>query len=62
MQITTEQAAAAFNKWMDDYTKNPEAYEAATTSALRHLNEKLAGTEPTYGQEAAAIFEAYLTA
>lgn len=51
---------AAFNRWMDDYTNDPEAYERVEVAAIRHLREKLGGAEPTYGQEAAAIFAEYL--
>lgn len=51
----------AFNRWMDDFTNNPEKFEDATKAALDHLKEKLAGREPTYGESAAATFEAYLS-
>ncbi|NWB92321.1 hypothetical protein [Pseudomonas agarici] len=53
--------AAAFNRWMDDYTKNPEAYEATRILAMRHLNEKLDGLEPSYGASCAAVFFEYLS-
>lgn len=52
--------AEAFNAWMDDYTRNPEQFERVEESAMRHLNEKLEGREPSYGEECAAIFEQYL--
>ena len=53
---------AAFNRWMDDFTNDPEAYERVESIAIRHLRQKLQGAEPTYGQEAAAVFAEYLGA
>jgi hypothetical protein len=58
----SEQYVAAFNRWMDDFTNNPEQFSSITADALNHLREKLAGKEPSYGQSAAATFEAYLAA
>jgi hypothetical protein len=52
----------AFNLWMTDFTENPEAYEAIEETAIGFLREQLDGREPTYGQEAAAIFREYLKA
>lgn len=52
--------AAAFNRWMDDYTKNPDAFEGTQASALEFLRDKLDGREPTYGERCAAIFQEYL--
>ena len=59
MEFST--AAAAFNRWMDDYTKNPEAYESTRITAMRHLNEKLEGQAPSYGEDCAAVFFEYLS-
>jgi hypothetical protein len=55
-----EKYAAAFNAWMDDYTNNPDSFKSITGDALRHVKEKNAGEELSYGQEAAATFGAYL--
>lgn len=52
--------AQAFNRWMDDYTKYPASYEDITDAALRHLNEKLDGRDPTYGEVCAEILSSYL--
>jgi hypothetical protein len=52
--------AQAFNQWMDDYSKDPDAYQDARTSALEFLREKLDGKEPTYGDECAAVLLEYL--
>ena len=53
--------AKAFNNWMDDYTKNPLAYKSTADAAIKHLREKLDGREPSYGEECAAVFRAYLS-
>ena len=52
--------AKAFNKWMDDYANNPEAYEAMNEVARKHLEERMNGQQPTYGDAQAATFAAYL--
>ena len=59
MSNTFEQA---FNQWMDDYTNNPDAYEAIEHTAMAHLRERLDGREPSYGESAAATFREYLKA
>ena len=51
---------AAFNQWMQDYTDNPQAFEDIHVSAMRALNERLAGKEPTYGETCAALLVAYM--
>lgn len=53
--------AKAFNQWMDDYTKNPEAYSKIEQESVAFLRERLSGKEPSYGERCAAIFSAYLT-
>lgn len=58
--MDTLKVSAAFNRWMDDYTKNPEAFEATHKSAMRHLNEKLEGKQPSYRDECAAILAEYM--
>jgi hypothetical protein len=55
-----EHFESAFNQWQDDYTNNPDGFEDTTKTALNHLRERLDGKEPTYGQSAAATFQAYL--
>lgn len=52
--------ASAFNKWMDDYTNDPKAFEEIESAALRHLREQLDGRDPSYGESAAATFAEYL--
>jgi hypothetical protein len=52
--------AAAFNQWMDDFTNDPESFEAIETVAIRHLREQLDGRAPTYGERMAAILAEYL--
>lgn len=51
--------ASAFNAWMDDFTKNPEAFTETHILAMKHLNEKLDGREPTYGEVSAALLQEY---
>lgn len=55
-----EKSAAAFNLWMDDFTNNPDAFANTTVNALRHLRERSDGREPTYGEEAATTYAAYM--
>ena len=57
-----EAYVSAFNRWMDDFTNDPEAFHSMTATALRHVREQNEGKELTYGQEAAATFEVYLQA
>lgn len=57
-----EEHVSAFNRWMDDFTNDPEAFHDMTALALRHLREQNEGKELSYGQEAAATFGAYLQA
>lgn len=52
--------AAAFERWMDDYTRNPGAFRDTQASALEFLRDKLDGREPTYGERCAAVFQKYL--
>lgn len=59
--FTQEKFAQAFNMWQDDFCNNPQAYELAGNTAMRHLKEKLDGKEPSYGAVAAQIFQQYLT-
>lgn len=59
--FTQEKFAQAFNMWQDDFCNNPQAYEIASDTAMRHLKEKLDGEEPSYGAVAAQIFQQYLT-
>ena len=55
-----EKYAAAFNRWMDEYTKDPEAFMETHKCALHHMREKLDGKEPTYGDSCATLFEEFL--
>jgi hypothetical protein len=57
-----EQYTQAFNRWMDEYTNDPDAFSAAESEAIKHLKARLGDQEPTYGQRAAATFERYLAA
>lgn len=52
--------AKAFNKWMDDFTNDPKAFSETYECALKHLNEKLQGKEPTYGEVCSEQFTQYL--
>lgn len=51
--------ARAFDKWMDDYANNPEAYNTMAETAAQHLRERNDGREPSYGQRQAATLQAY---
>ncbi|MCP3017988.1 hypothetical protein [Cupriavidus basilensis] len=60
IEVDVAKLAQAFNQWMDDYTKNPDAYRDVSTSALEFLRERLDGKEPTYGDECAAVLIEYI--
>ncbi|MBY5942781.1 hypothetical protein KUW00_18045 [Halomonas sp. DP5N14-9] len=53
--------AAAFNRWMDEYMNDPDAFEDTTATVLRHQKEKKDGSEPTYGDDCAALLEHYMS-
>lgn len=55
-----EVAEKAFNAWMDDYTNNPDEFASATADAIRHLKERHAGEEPSYGALTAETFKRYV--
>lgn len=57
---TTDDYAAAFNMWQDDFVNNPQAFEDSHTTAIRHLTEKLNGEEPSYGMVCSVLFQEYL--
>jgi hypothetical protein len=50
----------AFNAWMDEYMTNPKSFQTCHESAMKHLEEKLGGKEPSYGQVATATLFEYL--
>lgn len=53
--------AKAFNQWMDEYTKDPDKFEATHKTAMAFLNDRIEGKEPSYGEECVAILDAYIT-
>jgi len=55
-----ESFVLAFNKWMDEYINDPEAFQETYKTALNHCKEKLEGKEPSYGEVAAEQFIKYL--
>lgn len=55
-----DKLAAAFNRWMDDFVNDPEAFSSTTGLALQHAKERNEGKPLTYGQTAAATLTAYL--
>ncbi|MBA5069793.1 hypothetical protein ACSEN8_03480 [Pseudomonas aeruginosa] len=57
--MSPEVMSQAFNAWMDDYTKNPDAFQSQERLAMHHLNEKLAGEVPSYGQVCSALLMQY---
>ena len=57
---TTDDYAAAFNAWMNDFVNSPQAFEDSHTTAIRHLTEKLNGEEPSYGAVCSVLFQEYL--
>lgn len=50
----------AFNKWMDDFINNPQAYEKIADAALRHVRERMDTGFNSYGHDCAAILRAYM--
>lgn len=59
-EADSARVAAGFNRWMDDYTSDPAAFMDTHKSAMRHLNERLGGAEPSYGETCAALLERYI--
>jgi len=59
--MNKSKVAAAFNRWMDERINDPDAFEDATASVLRHQREKADGSEPTYGDACAALLEHYMS-
>ena len=57
--MTPEQIKLGFNRWMDDYTNRPDAFEAMSSTTLTHLKEKNGGEEPSYGEKCEALIRAY---
>jgi len=57
---TTDDYAAAFNAWQDEFMRDPQAFEDSHTTAIRHLTEKLNGEEPSYGAVCSVLFQEYL--
>lgn len=51
--------AAAFDLWMDDYIKDPDAFQEMTDSIRSHLAERDAGSTPSYGSVCAAALDQY---
>lgn len=51
--MTKEQMAAAFNEWMERYTKEPEKFNREWQSITEFLGEKGAGQIPSYGERCA---------
>jgi hypothetical protein len=50
----------AFNAWMDEYMTDPGRFQTCHQGAMKHLEEKLGGKEPSYGQVATATLFEYL--
>lgn len=57
--MNQEIMSQAFNAWMDDYTKDPDAFQSMERAAMQHLNEKLDGEVPSYGQACSALLAEY---
>lgn len=60
MSEINEKWVVAFNRWMDDYTANPDGYSTTQRDVMEYLRERLGGEEPSYGQRCAALFAEYL--
>jgi len=54
-----EQIVEGFNKWLDEYIKDPKAFLETQQSINKHLHERLDGEEPTYGQRCEAALVRY---
>ena len=52
--------AQAFNRWMDEFTNNPESFEEMDDMVCRHLREKNGGEEPSYGQRCTELLAIYM--
>lgn len=56
-EMTNEQAAAAFNSWMDEYINHPERFEREWEAVVTFLKERSGGREPTYGERCVEYLE-----
>ena len=56
-----EQMIVGFNRWMDEYIKNPKKFLETQQSINRHLLEKADGKAPTYGEHCAMSLVYYAT-
>ena len=50
-----------FNRWMDEYIKNPDGFLKTQTLIKGHLQERADGEEPTYGELCEATLTHYAT-
>lgn len=60
MKITKEQLVSAFNKWMKEYTENPESFSRDIVMVLKFLDEEKKGEPHTYGESATATLLFYM--
>lgn len=52
--------ALAFNRWLEDYERNPSKFEHTVATVKRHLEEKAAGKPLSYGDNCVGILNHYL--
>lgn len=55
-----EIVAKAFNRWIDEYERQPEKFEHTWATVRRHLNQKAARVEPTYGEKCVEMLNRYI--
>jgi hypothetical protein len=55
--MDTNKIAKAFNEWMRRYTEEPEKFEAGFRTVNTFLQERSAGTEPSYGEVCTAYLQ-----
>ncbi|EIU1671330.1 MAG: hypothetical protein E6X63_25800 [Pseudomonas aeruginosa] len=58
--MNNQSMSQAFNAWMDDFINNPEQFQSTEHSAMQHLNERLEGRAPSYGEACSAILAEYM--
>ncbi|HUX00234.1 MAG TPA: hypothetical protein VMY35_04575 [Phycisphaerae bacterium] len=56
MEVSEQQMAAAFDRWMLEYTEHPERFGHQWESIRKFLEARLGGEESSYGREATAYF------
>lgn len=58
-KLTKEKIIKGFNKWLDEFINNPEAFSTDEEERIAHLQARNEGKEPDYGERCFACLEKY---